>query len=57
MKYASLLFSLMLFSTLLQASVPNPHATYLSGSAPIPNGADGSINVADDKEFCFNYEG
>jgi len=57
MKYASLLFSLMLFSTLLQASVPNPHATYLSGSAAIPNGADGSINVADVKEFRFNYEG
>ena len=47
----------MLFSAVLQASVPNPHATYLSGSAAIPNGADGSINVADVKEFRFNYEG
>ena len=47
----------MLFSTVLPASVPNPHAIYVSGSAAIPNGADGSINVGDVKEFRFDYQG
>lgn len=57
MKYNALLVSLVLFSAVLPASVPNPHAIYVSGSAAIPNGADGSINVEDVKEFHFNYEG
>jgi hypothetical protein len=57
MKHSALLVSLVLFSAMLPASVPNPHATYISGSAAIPNGADGSINVEDTKEFRFNYEG
>lgn len=57
MKYTALLVSLVLFSALLPASVPNPPATYVSGSAAIPNGVDGSINVEDVKEFRFNYEG
>jgi hypothetical protein len=57
MKYTALLVSLMLFSAVLPASVPNPHATYVSGSAAIPNGADGSINVGDVQELCFDYEG
>ena len=57
MKYTALLVSLMLFSTVLPASVPNPHAIYVSGSAAIPNGADGSINVGDVKEFRFDYQG
>jgi hypothetical protein len=57
MKYTAMIASLMLFSAVLPASVPNPHATYVSGSAAIPNGADGSINVGDVKEFRFDYEG
>ncbi len=56
MKHTALLVSLVLFSAALPASVPNPPATYVSGSAAIPNGADGSINVEDAKEFRFNYE-
>ena len=39
MKYTALFVSLVLFSALLPASVPNPPATYVSGSAAIPNGA------------------
>src|SRR5260370_19069632 len=57
MKYTALLVSVMLFCAVLVASVPNPPASYVSGSAAIPNGADGSINVGDVKEFRFNYEG
>ena len=57
MKYTALFVSLVLSSALLPASVPNPPATYVSGSAAIPNGVDGTINVEDVKEFRFNYEG
>ena len=57
MKYTGLFASLMLFSVLLLASVPNPHADYVSGSAAIANGTGGSLNLEDAKEFHFDYEG
>jgi hypothetical protein len=37
------------------ASVPHPPAVYVSGSAAVPNGAAGSLNLSDDKEFQFDY--
>ncbi|MBZ5596524.1 MAG: PEGA domain-containing protein [Acidobacteriia bacterium] len=45
--------SLVLFSVL--ASVPHPPAVYVNGSAAVPNGTVGSLNLGDDKEFCFDY--
>jgi hypothetical protein len=57
MKHTALLASLVLFSAALPGSVPNPHAAYVSGSAAIPNGAEGSLNLEDAKELRFNYDG
>jgi hypothetical protein len=37
------------------ASVPHPPAVYVNGSASVPNGAAGSLNLGDDKEFRFDY--
>lgn len=47
----------MLFAAVLLGSVPNPHAVYVSGSAAIPNGTEGSLNLGDAKELRFNYDG
>ncbi len=57
MKYTPWLASLVLFSAALPGSVPNPHAAYVSGSAAIPNGAEGSLNLEDANELRFNYDG
>jgi hypothetical protein len=57
MKHTALLASLVLFSAALPGSVPNPHAAYVSGSAAIPNGAEGSLNLEDTKDLRFNYDG
>ena len=55
MRLSVLLTTLVVFCVLLPASVPHPRAVYVSGSAAIPNGAEGSLNLGDTKEFCFNY--
>lgn len=55
MRYSALLITIVLFCALLPASVPHPRAVYVSGSAAIPNGAEGSLNLGDEKEFLFNY--
>jgi hypothetical protein len=55
MKCSALFVSLVLFSALVLASVPHPPAVYVSGSAAVPNGSSGSLNLADDKEFRFDY--
>jgi len=57
MKHTALVSSLVLSSFALLGSVPNPHAIYVSGSAAIPNGTEGSLNVGDTKELRFNYDG
>ena len=57
MKHTALVASLALFALALFGSVPNPHAVYVSGSAAIPNGTEGSLNLGDTKELQFNYEG
>lgn len=57
MKHTALLASLVLFVAALSGSVPNPHAVYVSGSAAVPNGTEGSLNLGDAKELRFNYEG
>jgi hypothetical protein len=57
MKHTALLTSLVLFSVALSGSVPNPHAAYVSGSAAIPNGAEGSLNLEDTRELRFDYDG
>lgn len=57
MKHIALLASLILCALALSGSVPNPHAIYVSGSAAIPNGAEGSLNLGDAKELRFTYEG
>ena len=48
---------LVLFSVALSGSVPNLHAVYVSGSAAVPNGTEGSLNLGDAKELRFNYDG
>ena len=53
MKRIALIVSLAVFSVL--ASVPHPPAVYVSGSATVPNGTTGSLNLSDDKEFQFDY--
>lgn len=55
MKYSALFVSLVVFSALLLASVPHPPAVYVSGSAAVPNGSSGSLNLGDEKEFRFDY--
>jgi len=55
MKYSVMIVSLVLFSALVLASVPHPPAVYVSGSAAVPNGSSGSLNLGDDKEFRFDY--
>src|SRR5579863_4570320 len=57
MKQSALLASLVLFAIVLLGSVPNPHAVYVSGSAAIPNGSEGSLNLGDAKELRFDYDG
>jgi hypothetical protein len=57
MKHTAWLASLVLFSAALPGSVPNPHAAYVSGSAAIPNGAEGSLNLEDSRELRFDYDG
>src|SRR5271154_676950 len=57
MKHIAWLASLVLFSVALTGSVPNPHAAYVSGTATIPNGAEGSLNLEDTNELRFNYDG
>jgi len=57
MKHIAWLASLVLFCAALVGSVPNPHAAYVSGSAAIPNGAEGSLNLEDTKELRFDYDG
>ncbi len=57
MKHTAWLASLVLFCAALPGSVPNPHAAYVSGSAAIPNGAEGSLNLEDTNELRFNYDG
>jgi hypothetical protein len=57
MKHTAWLASLVLFSAALPGSVPNPRVAYVSGSATIPNGAEGSLNLEDTKELRFNYDG
>jgi hypothetical protein len=57
MKHTALIASLVLFSALLSGSVPNPHAVYVSGTAAIPNGTEGSLNLGDAGELRFNYDG
>jgi|SRR5579863_6592904 len=53
MKYAALFVFLVTFAVL--ASVPHPPMVYVNGSAAVPNGAAGSLNLSDDKEFQFDY--
>jgi len=53
----TLIAILVLFAFALLGSVPNPHATYISGSAAIPNGTEGSLNLGDAKELHFDYDG
>jgi len=55
MKRSNLLVSFVLFSALVLASVPHPPAVYVSGSAAVPNGSSGSLNLGDDREFRFDY--
>jgi hypothetical protein len=55
-KHAAQLVALVLFSAALPASVPNPHAVYVSGTAAIPNGAEGSLNLGHPTELRFNYD-
>jgi hypothetical protein len=55
MKYSVIFVSLVLFSALVLASVPHPPAVYVSGSAAVPNGSNGSLNLGDEKEFRFDY--
>jgi hypothetical protein len=57
MKHTVLLASLVLYCAAISASVPNPRAAYVSGSAAIPNGTEGSLNLEDSRELRFNYEG
>ena len=57
MKYSTLFLTILLLSAALIASVPNNHAAYVSGSAAIPNGTDGSLNLEDGKELRFDYDG
>lgn len=47
----------VLFSAALSGSVPNLHAIYVNGSAAVPNGTEGSLNLGDAKELRFNYQG
>ena len=55
MKCSALFVTLVLFSALVLASVPHPPAVYVSGSAAVPNGSNGSLNLGDEKEFRFDY--
>jgi hypothetical protein len=55
MKYSALFVILVVFSALVLASVPHPPAVYVSGSAAVPNGSAGSVNLGDAKEFRFDY--
>jgi len=55
MRLSVLLITLVLVCILLPASVPHPRAVYVSGSAAIPNGSEGSLNLGDEREFLFNY--
>lgn len=57
MKHTALIASLVLFCAALSGSVPNPHAVYVSGTAAIPNGTEGSLNLGDANELRFNYDG
>lgn len=57
MKHTAWLASLVLFSAALPGSVPNPHAAYVSGTAAIPNGAEGSLNLEDVNDLRFQYDG
>ena len=57
MKHTALVASLVLFVFTLSGSVPNPHAVYVSGSAAVPNGTEGSLNLGDAKELRFDYDG
>src|SRR5438105_6552608 len=57
MKYSTLFLTILLLSAALIASVPTDHAAYVSGSAAIPNGTGGSMNLEDAKEFRFEYDG
>ena len=56
MKHCALLVALVLCSVAGWASVPNPHADYVSGSAAIPNGTGGTLNLGDSTELRFDYE-
>ncbi len=57
MKHTALIASLVLFVAGLSGSVPNQHALYVSGSAAIPNGVEGSLNLGDARELRFEYNG
>ncbi len=57
MKHTALVASLVLFGVALSGSVPNPHAIYVSGSAAVPNGTEGSLNLGDARELRFDYDG
>ena len=53
MKYSTLFLTILLLSAALLASVPTDHAAYVSGSAAIPNGTEGSLNLEDGKDFSL----
>jgi len=56
MRLPAPLVCLLVFSAAITASVPNPHAIYLSGTAGIPNGAEGTLNLGDGKNLRFAYD-
>jgi hypothetical protein len=55
MKCFALFVSSVVFSALVWASIPHPPAVYVSGSAAVPNGTSGSLNLGDEREFRFDY--
>jgi len=55
MRLSVLLITLVLLCAGLPASIPHPRAVYVSGSAAVPNGTEGSLNLGDETEFLFNY--
>ena len=55
MRLSVLLITLLLLCAGLPASIPHPRAVYVSGSAAVPNGTEGSLNLGDETEFLFNY--